>query len=117
MALIPAVSGTGLGFLPMLLFGLCGGAMHNVQMAIAGEAVAAADRALAMALVGSVGNVAMTLTPLLHGWMADRGMLAEAFPWTGLVLAIVAIAAWRWSAALRPRTAQVAEVPEELPRA
>lgn len=97
MVLIPAVSGTGLGFLPMLLFGFCGGAMHNIQMAVAGEAVAPVDRALAMALVGSIGNIAMTLTPLWHGWMADRGWLAEAFPWTGLILAIVAVASWAWA--------------------
>lgn len=112
MALIPALSGTGLSFLPMILFGLCGGAMHNVQMAVAGEAVAPADRALSMALVGSIGNVAMTATPLWHGWMANRGWLAEAFPWTGLILAAVVIVCFGWARSMA-RHARAADKPQE----
>jgi MFS family permease len=97
LGLIPPLAGTAAAVLPMLLLGFCGGAMHNVQMAVAGEAVAPADRALAMALVGSVGNVAMMLTPLWHGWMTERGMLREAFGLTGVVLLLVATASWQWS--------------------
>lgn len=99
LALIPLLSDTGLAVLPMLLLGFCGGAMHNVRMAVAGESVAPADRALAMALVGSVGNLAMMVTPLWHGWMASRGMLADAFSLTGLVLLVVGATSWQWSRA------------------
>ena len=101
LALIPLLSATAAGVLPMLLLGLCGGAMHNVQMAVAGEAVGRRDRALAMAVVGSVGNVAMALTPLAHGWLASQGRLEDAFGLTGLVLAAAGLIAWRWSLALR----------------
>ncbi len=97
MALIPALAASAVGVLPMLLFGFCGGAMHNVQMAIAGEAVRPGDRALSMALVGSIGNIAMALTPLWHGWMASQGWLEGAFPLTGLALAAVSVGSWQWA--------------------
>jgi len=109
LALIPGLAGTPGGVIPMLLLGFCGGAMHNVQMAVSGEATASADRALAMAVVGSVGNVAMTLTPLWHGWMAERGWLEQAFIWTGLVLAVVGAAAWQWTLALYRQRAASSE--------
>lgn len=99
--LIPLVAGGRLTVLPMLLFGFCGGAMHNVQMAVAGEAVARQHRALAMAFVGSVGGIGMTLIPLVHGWMASIGWLEQAFPATGLVLGLIGLAAWRWCATLQ----------------
>jgi len=111
--LIPVVAGGRLTVLPMLLFGFCGGAMHNVQMAVAGEAVARQHRALAMALVGSVGNIAMTLIPVVHGWMASVGWLEQAFPATGVVLGLIGLVAWRWCAVMhagaRPAGAMTAE--------
>lgn len=113
MTLVPALAGSAFGVLPMLLFGFCGGAMHNVQMAVAGEAVQPGDRALAMALVGSIGNIAMTLTPLWHGWMAGKGWLEQAFPLTGFLLAAVAIGCWQWAKlfAVRAASASQAEAP------
>ncbi|MDP2873535.1 MAG: MFS transporter [Bacillota bacterium] len=99
--MIPVVAGGRLTVMPMLLFGLCGGAMHNVQMAAAGEAVSRQHRALAMAFVGSIGGVGMTLIPVVHGWMASLGWLEEAFPATGLVMGLIGVVAWRWCAALQ----------------
>jgi MFS family permease len=111
--MIPAVAGGPLTALPMMLFGLCGAGMHNVQMAAAGEAVPRQNRALAMALVGSIGGVAMVLIPIVFGWMTSHGWLEKAFPATGAALGLVGAAAWRWCAVLQ-RRARGAGRPSEV---